>query len=162
MPKTKKKPIANLESAEPLLKMTLRLLYGNNIAMGPGKAELLERIVTTGSISAAGRAMDMSYRRAWLLVNEMNLCFKEPLVETSKGGQHGGGARLTPFGEKILAKYRIMENSAKQAAQAYLALFQDAMSEHPPQIPTDPGGKKSQADDIPLTGDELSDPYAEP
>ncbi|QSA99061.1 winged helix-turn-helix domain-containing protein [Methylococcus sp. EFPC2] len=100
--------------------------------MGPGKADLLEGIVKTGSISAAGRSMEMSYRRAWLLVDEMNHCFKAPLVETVKGGQRGGGARLTPLGVQVLEKYRLMNASSKQAAAAYLGLFKDLMADTPP------------------------------
>src|ERR1044072_7382733 len=91
------------------LKLKLQLYCGDEIAMGPGKAELLDAIARTGSISAAGRALGMSYRRAWLLVDTMNRAFREPLVEAAKGGPHGGGAHITPFGEQILAAYRALE-----------------------------------------------------
>ena len=84
----------------------VRILAGSAIAIGPGKADLLEAIAETGSISAAARRMRMSYRRAWLLVHTMNDCFSSPLVEAEKGGAAGGGARLTPTGRKVLAKYR--------------------------------------------------------
>ena len=77
--------------------------------MGPGKADLLQGIQQTGSISAAGRLMTMSYKRAWYLVEAMNEGFKAPLVEANKGGKAGGGARLTPTGEKVLSVYRRME-----------------------------------------------------
>ena len=87
-------------------KIFLRLYCGDEIAMGPGKADLLDAIKAKGSISAAGRAMNMSYRRAWLLVDAMNRCWKEPLVATTPGGAHGSGARLTELGDKILAHYR--------------------------------------------------------
>jgi molybdate transport system regulatory protein len=88
------------------LKLKLQLYCGEEIAMGPGKADLLEAIARAGSISAAGRDLGMSYRRAWLLVDAMNRCFAEPLVATQPGGGKGGGARLTPAGEAALAAYR--------------------------------------------------------
>ena len=90
-------------------KVVLRLYCGDEIAMGPGKADLLDAIKAHGSISAAGRAMDMSYRRAWLLVDTMNRCWREPLVATAPGVAHGGGARLTEFGEKVLTHYRNLQ-----------------------------------------------------
>lgn len=74
----------------PKPKVTFRLLHQHEIALGPGKAELLQAIDQTGSISAAGKSMNMSYRRAWMLVDVMNRCFKQPLVQTAKGGKDGG------------------------------------------------------------------------
>jgi molybdate transport system regulatory protein len=88
------------------LKLKLQLYCGDEIAMGPGKADLLEAIASTGSISAAGRLLGMSYRRAWLLVDTMNRCFHSPLVETRPGGGQGAGAWLTTEGETALAAYR--------------------------------------------------------
>ncbi|SRR5690554_1850899 len=88
------------------LKLKLQLYCGDEIAMGPGKADLLEAIAETGSISAAGRLLGMSYRRAWLLVDTMNRCFHSPLVETRPGGGQGAGAWLTAEGEAALAAYR--------------------------------------------------------
>ena len=96
-------------------KIVIRLYCGNEIAMGPGKADLLDAINAHGSISAAGRAMDMSYRRAWLLVDTMNRCWKQPLVATVPGSAHGGGARLTEFGEKVLAHYRSLQGRLDEA-----------------------------------------------
>lgn len=113
----------------PRLKLSLRLIHGEDIAMGPGKAELLEAIARTGSISAAARSMDMSYRRAWMLVEVMNRCFKDPLVETSKGGSHGGGAWLSATGQEVLAQYRVVDNAAKQVASAYLGLFEHLLAQ---------------------------------
>lgn len=84
--------------------------------MGPGKAALLEAIMNEGSISAAGRALGMSYRRTWLLVDTMNRCWREPLVETSAGGRHGGGALLTDAGTQVLAYYRAIEARLAEAA----------------------------------------------
>ena len=91
------------------LHIRIRLYCGDEIAMGPGKASLLEAIAAHGSISAAGRALDMSYRRAWLLVDTMNRCWNEPLVATSPGSAHGGGARVTPLGTSVLAQYRALQ-----------------------------------------------------
>jgi molybdate transport system regulatory protein len=104
-------------TAEPILKLKLQLYCGEEIAMGPGKASLLEAIRGHGSISAAGRAMGMSYRRAWLLVDAMNRCWREPLVETSPGSAHGGGARVTPFGEQVLAGYCALVTRVAAAAE---------------------------------------------
>jgi molybdate transport system regulatory protein len=83
----------------------IRILAGSEIALGPGKADLLRAIDETGSISAAARRMRMSYRRAWLLVHTMNECFDPPLVEAVKGGPEGGGAQLTPTGRRVMAEY---------------------------------------------------------
>ena len=93
-------------------RLRLRLLHGGDIALGPGKVDLLEGIAELGSIAAAGRRMHMSYRRAWLLVETMNRCFREPLVEASKGGVSGGGAHVTRFGLEVLARYRRLETLA--------------------------------------------------
>ena len=83
--------------------------------MGPGKAELVEHIARTGSISAAARGMGMSYRRAWQLVESLNGDFRAPVVETATGGSRGGGARVTPFGTKLVAQFRAMERKASRA-----------------------------------------------
>jgi molybdate transport system regulatory protein len=91
----------------------LRISFPQDDRLGRGKMDLLEHISETGSISAAGRAMDMSYRRAWLLVSDMNRMFKEPVVESQRGGQKGGGAALTPFGEALLARFRQMEQTLR-------------------------------------------------
>jgi molybdate transport system regulatory protein len=87
----------------------LRIVLEPDVAIGPGKADILEAIRETGSIAAAGRRMGMSYKRAWLLVETMNACFKSPLVEASRGGRARGGATLTPDGERVLDCYRRME-----------------------------------------------------
>jgi molybdate transport system regulatory protein len=93
----------------------LRIVLEPDIALGPGKADILQGIKETGSIAAAGRRMRMSYKRAWLLVETMNACFKAPLVETTRGGRAYGGATLTPTGEMVLACYRRMQTLAEQA-----------------------------------------------
>jgi molybdate transport system regulatory protein len=88
--------------------LRLRLLFGDRLVFGPGKSELLARIAETGSIAAAGRAMGMSYKRAWALVEEMNAAFRAPLVASARGGAGGGGAQLTPEGQEVLAAYRAL------------------------------------------------------
>jgi len=100
------------------LKLKAQIMLGDEIAMGPGKADLLEAIEQTGSISAAGRALGMSYRRTWLLVDTMNRCWKDPLVETVTGGSHGGGARLSPLGKQVLTHYRSVEQSMGQCSRS--------------------------------------------
>ena len=94
------------------LKLKLQLYCGEEIAMGPGKAALLQAIRRTGSISAAGRELGMSYRRAWLLVDTMNRCFAAPLVEAHSGA----GARVTEAGEAALADYLALAERAEGAA----------------------------------------------
>jgi len=97
------------------LQPRLRVTRRDDIALGPGKAELLALIGKTGSIIDAARAMKMSYMRAWSLVKTMNRCFKEPLVTASRGGTGGGGAKLTASGRQVLALYQQMEESAQSA-----------------------------------------------
>lgn len=93
------------------LKLKLQIYHGDDIAMGPGKADLLEAIMLHGSISAAGRALGMSYRRCWMLVEIMNRCWRAPLVESSTGGPGGGGATVTQTGQQVLALYRSMQQT---------------------------------------------------
>lgn len=99
------------------LKIKIQIFCGDEIAMGPGKADLLEAIDKEGSISAAGRALGMSYRRTWLLVDAMNRCWREPLVDTVAGGSHGGGARLTQHGRWILEQYRTLSEACRRGAE---------------------------------------------
>jgi molybdate transport system regulatory protein len=101
-------------------RLTLRVDFGTDRAIGPGKVQLLEAIRDTGSISQAGRSLGMSYRRAWLLVDDMNRCFREPVVTAQPGGSQGGGAALTTFGEKVVRKYRMIESEATAAARPQL------------------------------------------
>jgi len=103
--------------------LQLRVKFGPNAAFGPGKADLLEHIAATGSISAAARRMRMSYKRAWQLVDDMNGYFRAPLVETAAGGSAGGGAQLSATGTRVLAAYRKLQHTAATAARRELALF---------------------------------------
>jgi len=102
----------------------LRIVSGKKIAFGPGKAELLALIAETGSIGDAAKRMKMSYMRAWSLVQMMNKCFKEPLVETAHGGNERGGARLTTAGKSALKLYRQMEIAGLKAAKKDWQSFQ--------------------------------------
>jgi len=103
--------------------LTLRILADKQPAMGPGKARLVAAIDATGSISAAARAMGMSYRRAWQLVDALNESFSQPVVLTATGGRRGGGASVTPFGRQLIRRYRVMEDKASTAIAANLAEF---------------------------------------
>lgn len=109
----------------------VRILLGEAIALGPGKARLLAEIAASGSISAAARAMGMSYRRAWLLVAEMNAAFRAPLVEAGSGGRRGGGARLTAQGQMVLARYRAMESKAHKTLARDIAGFSRLLKKSP-------------------------------
>jgi molybdate transport system regulatory protein len=104
------------------VKIKIQIMSGDDIAIGPGKAALLEAIAQTGSISAAARAMGMSYRRAWLLVDAMNRCFRKPLVETQPGGGRGAGARLTDAGSVVLDAYRAVVEAAEKGVTEALGL----------------------------------------
>ena len=101
-------------------RLTLRIDLGEDRAVGPGKIRLLEAIRDTGSISKAGVALGMSYRRAWLLVDDMNKCFSEPVIAAQAGGSHGGGAALTSFGNRLIDQYRAIETEAHSATASRL------------------------------------------
>jgi molybdate transport system regulatory protein len=98
------------KSKRKLLLPRLRVIWGDEIALGPGKVDLLKHIQNSGSILRAAKAMDMSYMRTWKLLKTMERCFKSPLVAKSRGGKGGGNAHLTTTGEKALALYEKMEN----------------------------------------------------
>src|SRR5690349_18426367 len=104
------------KSAKPLqLKPRLRVTCGDDIALGPGKMELLALLVETGSLKEAARRMDMSYMRAWTLIKTMEKCFREPVVVAERGGKSGGGMKVTPAGRLALALYQEMEAKAVKA-----------------------------------------------
>ena len=109
-------------TAAPLPPVRIRINLGG-AAFGPGKADLLEQIAETGSISAAARTMRMSYKRAWQLVDEMNRMFAQPLIEAAPGGAHGGGATLTALGARIASAYRSIQKKVPVAARHELALM---------------------------------------
>ena len=107
-----------------MARVSLRLGFNGDQALGPGKIRLLELIAETGSISAAGRAMAMSYRRAWMLVDELNHMFTTQLVEARPGGKDGGGTTLTPAGEEIVRRYRAIEASVTLDSKADIAALE--------------------------------------
>jgi len=132
--------IPETRPTRPALKLGLRLDFTPGGRLGPGKADLLEAIASTGSISAAGRAMTMSYRRAWLLVDDLNRMFKQPLVEAQPGGAKGGGARLTPLGHEVLAHYRAVEQAVGQAGAGPLSALRGLIDMAPRPSPALPPG----------------------
>lgn len=111
----------------------IRIVFGAHDMIGPGKAELLERIDRCGSIAAAGREMGMSYKRAWELVGTLNAMFREPVVESTRGGPGGGGAMLTVAGREVLDLYRAFESTAAEAGAAQL----DALTARLRDIPSE-------------------------
>jgi molybdate transport system regulatory protein len=120
---------APMKSAHRKAPLHIRLNLTPTVGFGPGKAELLERLAETGSISAAAKAMKMSYRRAWLLLEELNSCFAQPVAKKTKGGSGGGGgATLTPWGQNVLKLYRKIEADARKASTKAIATLQKNLS----------------------------------
>lgn len=109
-------------------RMNLRLHFQQGLTFGRGKADLLQAIDEEGSISAAGRRMGMSYRRAWNLVEEMNTAFTPPLIDSSRGGSGGGGASLTDQGRRILAHYRGLESMLRDAGAVHVDALRTALA----------------------------------
>ena len=109
------------------LRPRLRVSSGKDIALGPGKVELLALVAKTGSIGAAAKRMEMSYMRAWTLIRTMNVCFKQPLVEAARGGHKRGGAELTETGRRALELYQRMEEASLKAAQTHWRAFQQLL-----------------------------------
>jgi molybdate transport system regulatory protein len=119
--------------------LTIRVDFGEHGALGPGKVRLMELISQHGSIAAAGKAMGMSYRRAWLLVDAINQAFREPLIAKQTGGSGGGGARLTKLGRDVVGRYRAIEGAAATASAADLRALRAALATKPraPQLDDD-------------------------
>ena len=115
--------------------LTIRVDFGAYGYLGPGKITLMELISKHGSISAAGKEMGMSYRRAWLLVDEINQIFREPLVEKQMGGSGGGGARLTKLGRDVVGRYRAIEGAAATASAADLRALKASLALKPQRRP---------------------------
>jgi molybdate transport system regulatory protein len=112
----------------PLPTLSVRIDLDTGSRIGPGRIQLLENIREFGSISAAGRAMDMSYKRAWDLVDEINRICRRNAVERQTGGRNGGGAALTAFGESLVARYRKIERDAASAVRKELAALRSEIS----------------------------------
>jgi molybdate transport system regulatory protein len=108
-------------------RLTLRVDFGSKRSIGPGKIRLLEEIDRGGSISQAGRNLGMSYRRAWLLIDDLNRCFRQPVVRAKSGGSQGGGAVLTEFGVELVRDYRAIESAASGAAKSRLRGLEAAL-----------------------------------
>ncbi len=106
-------------------------MLDEEIAFGPGKADLLDAIDSSGSISAAARQMNMSYRRAWLLVDTMNRCFREPLVTSMAGGNQGGGAVLTEAGREVLRNYRTLVSDLERVSNTHRASLEQRLRKQP-------------------------------
>ncbi len=107
--------------------LSVRIDLDSGARIGPGKVALLKAVGETGSISAAGRALGMSYRRAWRLIEELNASFDKPLVTSKTGGRSGGGAALTTLGKAVIAQYTAIEKKTHKAAARHLAALQAAM-----------------------------------
>ncbi len=119
--------------------LTIRVDLGAFGNLGPGKIGLMELISKHGSITAAGKEMGMSYRRAWLLVDEINHIFREPLVETQMGGSGGGGARLTRLGRDVVGRYRAIEGASATASASDLRALKAS-------LPATPSGREPRED----------------
>ena len=111
-----------------MARLKLRIDFEDGRALGPGKVRLLELVGETGSISAAARGMEMSYRRAWMLIDALNQTFRERVVTTRGGGAGGGGASLTPFGRELAASYRDMEREAAEALAQRVSALERALA----------------------------------
>lgn len=109
--------------------LSLRIDFDPEGRLGPGKVTLLEKIAASGSISAGARAMNMSYKHAWDLIEEMNLLFGKPLVSTQTGGKAGGGAQLTAMGQAVVTRFRAIEHAAAKAARTQLEALQAEISD---------------------------------
>ncbi|HRO50497.1 MAG TPA: LysR family transcriptional regulator [Hyphomicrobium sp.] len=109
--------------------LRLRIVFSEERKIGPGKVDLLETIARTGSISSAARELGMSYRRAWLLMDEFGRLFKRPILTTAAGGAHGGGAELTDFGRAVIAAYRRMEDRTAEVVRSELVAFESDLND---------------------------------
>ena len=128
----KRKAVAMpMNGAHPRPNLSIRVDLGACGSLGPGKIALMEHISKHGSITTAGKEMGMSYRRAWLLVDEINHIFREPLVETQMGGSGGGGARLTKLGRDVVGRYRAIEGAAATASAADLRALKASLPVKP-------------------------------
>jgi len=109
-----------------MARVSFRITFDDSAAIGPGKVALLEHISELGSISAAGREMEMSYRRAWTLVAELNTTFRARLVRTQPGGPQGGGAKLTPLGRQVIHDYRALEAVLHRRGRSHIESLEGA------------------------------------
>jgi molybdate transport system regulatory protein len=110
-------------------RLRIRIEFEGDHSLGPGKIQLLEAVGEYGSISAAARSMSMSYRHAWEMLDDVNRCFRRPVIETETGGRAGGGAKLTDFGREVIDRYRSMQAKAGSALEADLEVLERARAE---------------------------------
>jgi molybdate transport system regulatory protein len=128
-------------------RIRIRIYFGDGHSVGPGKVQLLEAIRELGSISAAARSMGMAYRHAWELIDDMNQCFRSPVVTGTSGGRAGGGATLTPFGEEVVRRFRAMEKRARKAmARDVEALDRQVAEAEAPPRRSRPSTKRSPSE----------------
>ncbi len=114
-----------------MIRLSIRLNFEGARRLGPGKVALLEAIEASGSITGAAKALGMSYRRAWLLLEETNALFTDASAATAQGGRQGGGAQLTPFGREVVARYRSAERALRCYAEDELSFFEDHLRPMP-------------------------------
>jgi molybdate transport system regulatory protein len=114
-----------------LANLSIRIDFAPDLRIGPGKVLLLEQIAALGSIAASCRALNMSYRRAWELIDELNGIFGQPVVVSKSGGKKGGGAALTPLGLTVISRYRAIERAAATVAEAHVAALDAELAEKP-------------------------------
>lgn len=126
----------------PKARFRLRLTAGGTVAIGPGKIDLLEAILETGSLTSAAKSIDMSYRRAWVLLDELNGALKTPAVASARGGERGGGSVVTPVGLQLLNRYRNIEKTAAQACQSDIRALVALLA-----TPVDTGETSDRVDD---------------
>jgi molybdate transport system regulatory protein len=124
-------------------RIRIRIHLGDGHSVGPGKVQLLEAVEQLGSISAAARSMGMAYRHAWELLDDLNRCFRSPVVKTVSGGRSGGGARLTPFGAELARRFRAMEQAARSAMADDLAALEAQVAEPGTPPPREPDPARS-------------------
>jgi molybdate transport system regulatory protein len=115
-----------MRSFGPMTRVSIRLHFDNGSAIGPGKVQLLEQVAETGSIRKAATRMRMSYRKAWLLIDDLKTAFGAAVVTTATGGRSGGGAKLTPLGVSIVAQYRLLEARTARAIRPQIAVLEAA------------------------------------
>ena len=127
-----------------MARIRIRIYFGDGHSVGPGKVQLLEAVRESGSISAAARSMGMAYRHAWEMIDDMNQCFRSPVVTGTSGGRAGGGATLTPFGEEVVKRFRAMEKRARKAMERDVeALDQEVVGGEAPARRSRPLTKRS-------------------
>ncbi|HKK53578.1 MAG TPA: LysR family transcriptional regulator [Myxococcota bacterium] len=109
-----------------MTRLRIRVQFEGQHSLGPGKVQLLEAVAEHGSISAAARSMEMAYRHAWEMLDDLNQCFREPVIETETGGRAGGGTRVTAFGQELIERFHAMQSKADSALASDLAALAHA------------------------------------